>query len=264
MRVFRIPKGNGKVRVIYAPSREEKRACRTWLPHLNKALESLPYRVKDAIHGFRRGRSSVTNAWAHRDRAHTVSFDIASFFDSITLEHICHAFFAAGLEIASVAREDSGLTVDGAPRQGLPTSPAIANLVAAAIDADILEALKGDRTAVYSRYADDLTVSTNRQETVDAMLRAVPEIVARHGFQIAEHKTRVQHASAGRRVITGVAVDREVHPTRRMKRRLRAAEHQHNTPQAAGLSEWTRCRLPKAYMPELAKMLAQLAAMLHG
>ena len=75
------------------------------------------------------------------------------------------------------------------------------------------------------------------------MLRVAAESM---GWAINPHKTRVQYASAGRRIICGLSVGPDdVRPTRHTRRRLRAAAH--SAPRSAewrGLAEWAKCRLP--------------------
>lgn len=73
------------------------------------------------------------------------------------------------------------------------------------------------------------------------MLRdSIPKIVSEFGFVINPTKTHLQCAKAGRRIITGVAVDKfGVYPTREVKRRLRAMKHQLNN----GLRKRGRARL---------------------
>ena len=149
------------------------------------------------------------------------------------------------------------LCPDNACRQGLPTSPAAANVCFAACDHDILMALKAAGLEfVYTRYADDLTFSVMTREAADTILSMVPVLVRDRGFVLNERKTHVQYAGAGRRIITGVAVDETgVYPTRKSRRRLRAAKHKttlpckygvalHRKHRAAGLAEWCKCKPP--------------------
>jgi hypothetical protein len=240
VRVFTIPKPNGKVRTIYAPSPGESRFLRDqWLP----VLENIQRKVclPRVVHGFVKGKSPVTNAMAHRNKQITVSMDLVNFFDSVTEDKLTWVVpFGVML----------GILVDGAARQGLPTSPSAANIAAAPMDQQILRWCKRQGPGVvYTRYADDLTISFNEEATVSTCLEEIPKIIAAHGFAVAKHKTRVQYAKAGRRIVTGVAVDSTVHPTRRAKRRLRAAMHQGSTFRSRGLAEWCMVKLPKAARP---------------
>jgi hypothetical protein len=145
----------------------------------------------------------------------------------------------------------SDSTAQGYARQGLPTSPMIANMAAAPMDEALLalSARSGrfDNSFVYTRYADDLCFSFDDARIAVMLKNRVPEIVKAHGFILNESKTKMQCAAAGRRIICGIAVDDECHPTRHMKRRYRASVHRNNRPQMHGLAEWLRLRPPRRW-----------------
>lgn len=230
MEKFSILKPNGKTRLIYAPNRDEKRQLRAMVPQLNLIAEKLD--VHGVQHGFTEGRSPLTNAKVHIGFEYTVSFDLTDFFDTVTMVHVCRACWDPALA-AKLPHPISDLFVDGAARQGLPTSPALANISASPMDNEIYErfcvrkARFGIVLAVYSRYADDLTFSTNSKATMDLLLQEIPKIVVAHGFKINESKTHIQCARAGRRIITGVAVDdKHCYVPRDIRRRIRAGNHQ--------------------------------------
>ena len=242
-----LPKKSGGVRVIYAPSRELRERLRRLLPDLAKmCAERLPH-----AHAFVPGRSAGTAARLHTGRAVTVSWDLRSWFDAVTTAQVTAALALTPRSLWSRDVRDGGALIDGAPRQGLPTSPALANLAAQPLDEALAEYV--GEAGVYTRYADDLTVSVDDPELVEHLLRDVPRIVERvTGWQIHPKKTHVQWARAGRRVICGVAVGDgpEVYATRRARRRARAAAHhvsqgdERCRDSARGLSEWCAQRLP--------------------
>lgn len=218
-RQVRIPKRNGQFRTLYVPGAEWKSACLSLLPAIAAAATQADRHAVQ--HGFTAGRSPVTNARAHVGWEYTLKFDLKDFFDTVTRAHI-----------APLARlSDMALEYcfpDGAARQGLPTSPALANLAASRLDHAIVGLRRTGRFVnfTYTRYADDLTFSFNHPATGRMLLRQVPVLIASHGFTINPAKTRMQCARAGRRHITGVAVDGRLHAPRALKRRLRAARHQ--------------------------------------
>jgi hypothetical protein len=234
MNIIQIPKKNGKYRTIYVPDREEKQKFKNLLGELNRKAKNI---LSGVVHGFVPGRSPVTNALPHVGYEYTISFDLEDFFDTVTPEKVSKYLSKEEKEI---------VFVDGAARQGLPTSPAVANLAAADMDKAILKWIKKtDKNIVYTRYADDLSFSFNGSELIPVIKEKIPEIIKRNGFKVNERKTRVQAAVAGRRIICGVAVDKDgIYPTREVKRRLRAALHQENIKKARGLEEWMKLKLP--------------------
>jgi len=205
----------------------------------------------DVCHGFVPLRSSVTNAAKHVGFAYTVSFDLADFFDTVTptqgkAKLVAPAKVKVGKKRYTTTNAE--LWHNGIARQGLPTSPIIANLAAADMDTAILldiafEAREyDDARFVYTRYADDLTFSFNDPAMIAVLKLRIPQIVEAAGFKVNERKTTVQCAKAGRRIVTGVAVDEELHPTRAAKRRLRAARNNAQTGKVKHfpLRQWTR------------------------
>ena len=243
MQITKIPKGNGKFRTIYCPNAQEKYALSIFVPSLNQmAMETDAHKV---AHGFLPGRSIVTNALAHvGDWQITLHFDFENFFDSVTP--------ALAAEVPKKAGENHQFRYhftaawnlafpDGAARQGLPTSPAIANIAAAPFDAAVI-ALRDSMTPkrrilgsrgpafIYTRYADDLTFSMNSEVVAAKLLAEIPALAAAHGFAINPSKTTRQHARAGHRIVTGIAVTPSgIVPTRQARRKLRAASHQIKT-----------------------------------
>jgi hypothetical protein len=241
MNIVQIPKKSGGYRTIYAPNIEEKEIFRGYLPE----LESIAYKKLRYAHAFIPGRSPVTAALAHAGRQITLCWDLSNFFDSCTREQIARE---------GVSEETlDAILIDGAPRQGLPTSPSAANLAAVSLDRKIAAYLGGLGT--YTRYADDLTISVDDEVLIPHLVEDIPRIIESEGFKANPKKTRIQRAKAGRRVICGVAVGEEpkTYATRSIRRRLRAAEHQAKLPtknrekaaaQAKGLREWCKQRLP--------------------
>jgi len=235
MRIIQLPKGNGKFRTIYVPTHEEKRELRSINGKLQRAVRSA---CGDTVHGFVRGKSAVTNAQQHVGHAYTLSFDLRDFFDTVT----------PAMVKDRVPKEFMDkVFVDGAPRQGLPSSPAVANLAAVPLDKAILKwGEKHGKQFIYTRYADDLTFSFDDPEVGKALLPAVKGIVRQCGFFLAEHKTHLQNAAGGRRMVTGVAVgDTDIRAPREVRRRLRAALHQGKTDHARGLAEWCALKPPR-------------------
>ena len=233
MKKFLIRKRNGKTRLIYKPNHRRKTRLRLLVPELNALARDLcDPRV---VHGFMPGKSPVTNALEHVGFQWTLCCDLADFFDSVTAKHL-------PILPQEILEE---ILVDGAARQGLPTSPAAANLAAGKLDRAILRWIARSPAEIrYTRYADDLSFSSDQLHVLTRLRAVLPRIVKRSGFTLNESKTRILSARAGRRIITGVAVDDSIHAPRTVRRRLRAARHQGNWRSARGLAEWDKLKLP--------------------
>ena len=106
--------------------------------------------------------------------------------------------------------------------QGAPTSPALANLVAFALDRR-LAALAAAHSLAYTRYVDDLLFSGPRVSTA-SLLRSVDAIAADEGFGLARHKSVVL-SRAGRQQVLGAVINDRVGVDRREVDRLRATLH---------------------------------------
>ena len=216
MHTFKIKKRSGGYREIYSPSAREKKEFRSYLPYL-ESLHLSPY-----AHAFVKHRNIITNAQHHIRYNISVSFDLSSFFDTVTEKSFKN--IAINKDILYIC------LVDGAARQGIPTSPILANIAANKMDYTIVKKLnalfKQKHEFSYTRYADDMTVSFNDKKNITTVCDIVSKSVEICGFTLNKKKTRVQFSTNGnRREICGVTVDNEIHTSRRFRRRLRAAEH---------------------------------------
>jgi RNA-directed DNA polymerase len=195
-------------------------------------------------HGFVPGRSTRTGAARHAGAEVVVTLDLAAFFASVRWSRVYGVFRAAGYP-EPVAALLTGLTtvatpvavLAGAPPgqraglaaahlpQGAPTSPALANRVAARLDRR-LSGLADAIGATYTRYADDLTFSGDRElaRSAGRLVDAVGRIAAAEGFRLQPTKTRVQ-GPAGRRTVTGIVVNERPTVSRAEVDALRALLH---------------------------------------
>lgn len=237
-KIIKLPKGDGRFRTIYAPSKAYKEKLTSFLLDLQQKVHDAD---KDrTIHGFMRGRGPVSNALKHVGYAYTLSLDLKDFFDSVNAEMVR----------GYLSEEELNLCfIDGIARQGLPTSPLIANLAFLKLDKMIKNAIAEEGTfTVYTRYADDLIFSFNNKDFAATLETLVEKIVTGGGFVLNRKKTKLQSAKQGRRMITGIGVgERGIYPSRKLKRRIRAAIHQKNREKAFGLLSWAECKEPRAF-----------------
>jgi len=220
-----IPKRSGGVRLIQAP-KPLLRWVQRWI--LENMLERLT--TAEPAHGFVKGRSIVTNAAGHAGKTVVVSADLEDFFPSVSIATVQGLFLWMGYS-GPVARSLSLLCTSRCGKgrrtlpQGAPTSPALTNLVCWKLDRR-LEGLARKFGATYTRYADDLTFSGDK-ELKNGLKRFLPtmrRVVADEGFRLNNRKFRF--ARKGRRqVVTGLVVNVRPNVPRETVRRLRATLH---------------------------------------
>ena len=159
--IVKIPKGNGTFRTIYKPSKAYKEKLHTFLLDLQQKVHNAD--EEQVAHGFIRGRGPVSNALKHVGYSYTFSLDLKNFFDSVRPNMV---------EEYLSEEELSLCFIDGVARQGLPTSPAIANLAFFKIDQEIIDAIaEVGAYTMYTRYADDLIFSFNQEGLEESLLK---------------------------------------------------------------------------------------------
>lgn len=119
-------------------------------------------------------------------------------------------------------KTDSRVIIDALP-QGAPTSPALSNAVCFEMD-NMLSGVAGRNSAVYSRYADDLTFSSSENTQLNKIIPVIKEIISKYGFRANESKIHVNRRS-GRMSVTGLVVNDKVSYGRGRLRILRAKLH---------------------------------------
>ncbi len=237
-RHFMLPKKSGGERAISAPMPRLKRT-QYWI--LANILEKMP--LHDASHGFRTGRSIVSNALPHC-RSHVVlNYDFKDFFPSLKYPRIKGLFRSFGyseqiatlLALLTTEAEVQEVSLDGDRYfvrqgerhlpQGAPSSPALTNLICRRLDAR----LQGMAQALgfrYTRYADDLTFSGDRESArnLKKLQWRLHAIVKGEGFQIHPQKSRIMRTGSQQEV-TGIVVNEKPSIDRKTLRRFRALLH---------------------------------------
>ena len=226
-RTFTIPKKTGGERTISAPNPRlallQSNLARLLLDCLDEIEDAEPYR-RSVSHGFHRGRSIVTNAQTHQRRRYVLNLDITDFFGSINFGRIRGFFIkdrhfeldpAVATIIAKIACHQNALP------QGAPSSPIISNFVGHILDIRLVRLAK-QNGCHYTRYADDLTISTNKKTFPESIAKqksgifheweigdALRASIEGAGFKINGAKTRMQ-IRGSRQEVTGLIVNEKV------------------------------------------------------
>ena len=232
-------KKSGPPRLLEAPKPRLKAVQRRILREL-----LAPAPLHACVHGYRKGHSCLTAAQLHAGEQVVISVDLKDFFLRIPVRQVHGLFRSLGFPW-EVARVLTGFCSTRTPAdileasgrldwqtqkdfgqahlpQGAPTSPALANLCTWRLDCR-LHGLAASCDARYSRYADDLAFSGDRDfaRRADGFIAAVAEICRAMGHAINPRKTRVM-GQADRQRLTGLVINRHVNVARDDYDRLKA------------------------------------------
>ena len=239
---FEIPKRSGGKRQIRAPADPLRLLQRRLANVLYLCLEEIEksgHRRRSLAHGFERRRSIVTNASLHKRRRYVLNLDLEEFFPSFNFGRVRGFFIkdkhfdldkAVATVVAQIACYDNELP------QGSPCSPVISNLVGHLLDVRLARMAKSHK-CTYSRYADDLTFSTNQKEFPSQLASPLPDTsqwqlgkilldeIEKSGFLVNHQKTRMQ-LRGSRQVATGLLVNEKVNIRPEYYRTARAMCHE--------------------------------------
>lgn len=232
--LFEIPKKNGNMRTIKAPDEALKNLQRRVSNVLNDCIAEIDKSISNNLaHGFKKEFSIQTNAKCHTKKRYVLNIDLKDFFPSFNFGRV-RGFFIKNQHfqlnpnvatiIAQIACHDNELP------QGSPCSPVISNLISQILDVRMVNVAKKYH-CTYSRYADDLTFSTNQKNFPNEIAVCVGQQwfisdnvknkINRCGFLINESKTRMQHNDR-RQSVTGLVVNRKVNVRNEYYRCVRA------------------------------------------
>jgi RNA-directed DNA polymerase len=231
---FKLSKRSGGTRPISAPKSQLKTIQRRLL-----ALLETHYRPRACAHGFTSGRSILSNAEKHVGKAYTLNIDLEEFFPSINFGRVRGALMAKpfGLPRAVATVVAQLACFENHLPQGAPTSPLLSNLVCGRLDSNLTSLCRSLRCD-YTRYADDITISTNRRvfpsdlavainppygtgAEVGLALRA---IIESNGFRVNQGKVRLTSQRNSQQV-TGLVCNQFANVPRTYVREVRAMIH---------------------------------------
>lgn len=238
---FTVPKKSGGERLISSPIPKLKHVQSRLAEHLSGCLSEveLAEKVKPGCalsHGFKPDHSIITNAKNHVGRCWVFNVDLENFFPSINFGRVRGFFLknrhfvldpSSATLLAQIICHNNGLP------QGSPTSPVISNLIASNLDISLNKLARRHR-CTYTRYADDITFSTNRKEFSAEIALPVSDSkgawvagdelryrIKKSGFLLNSSKTRMQFEWS-RQDVTGLVVNDKVNVPREYIKNVRS------------------------------------------
>ena len=155
-----ITKSSGKQREIHQPNKQMK-GIQAWI--LRNILDKLiPSPVATA---YRKGQSIIAHVKPHLDNHFFLLIDIKDFFPSISLYRIFNLFKSLDYNERACSLLTGLTTTNYHIPQGGVTSPTLSNLVCSKLDNRIIGYTQKHRI-VYTRYADDITLSSDDEKTL--------------------------------------------------------------------------------------------------
>lgn len=240
----KIEKKSGGERLIHIPNGALKTYQRKTASLMLSCEEDIAATLgikKSVSHAFKKQHSIFTNASMHKNKAYVLNLDLEDFFGTINFGRIfgyltSNAHYKLNKNVAKVIAHMACL--DGVLVQGSPLSPVISNMIGNILDSRILKLAKKYK-CTYSRYADDITISSRRKKfpnsiaveryaeindknetdwVIGTELKAVIESC---GFSINQSKTRM-HLKQSNQTVTGLSVNTRVNINRKKYKLIRA------------------------------------------
>ena len=264
---FTIKKRNGSKRELVSVSKNLKTIQSNMVGHFEKyfevskyahafvAKESEPFlspKVQQtSLIKSLRPKGVISNALPHTNKKVVISIDLKDFFPTITFPRIMGMLKRSPYNfsnkqaaiLASLVCLPKGIDENCGLPQGAPTSPIMSNLICKNLDYQLGKMARKFDIA-YTRYADDLTFSTNNLKRISAeeIVSIVTQYVKRNGFIVNEKKTKVMFKHQ-RQIVAGVLVNDGLNLPKKQVDALRATlnniEHKHDSVVEAVSEFWS-------------------------
>ncbi len=232
-KVYTIPKRSMGVRTIAQPTPELKKFQRIVVEILEKAIET-----HSSAYAYKKNTSIKDNALVHVKNDYLLKMDFQNFFNKIKPAVFFESLAKKEISLDSIDKlflENILFWKPGLKRSvtkilsvGAPSSPLISNIVMYHFD-EAIATWCSENEISYSRYADDITFSTNKKNVLFGVKNKVREYLRLYipGLTINESKT-VFSSKAHNRHVTGVTLNNnnEISLGRKRKREISALIHQ--------------------------------------
>ncbi|MDS0527612.1 retron St85 family RNA-directed DNA polymerase [Clostridium sp. SHJSY1] len=199
---YRIPKKKGGYRTIYHPSKELK-LLQYWL--VKRIFSKFP--ISKCSTAYSKGNSIKKNALIHKNSNYMLHLDITNFFESISHYHLDRIL----RKIDKIDSTDMDLIKRIVFYKGeylvigSVASPIISNCIMYDIDEEIINKCIRGRNLIYTRYADDIIISS-KEYIGENIIKDIKAILDENKFVLNEQKTYFMNKKS-KRAVTGIVID---------------------------------------------------------
>ena len=222
VKIFRIKKKSGGSREIFHPSKKLK-TIQYWLMH--SVFSQIP--VHDASMAYRDGISILHNANLHRSSRFFLKMDLKNFFPSISFNDFIPILsnWHANAKPDWVLDEEAEFLLkrvcfykNDRLAIGYPSSPIISNIVMGEFDSKVSALIADEKygKVIYTRYADDLVLSTDKKGACAEIKRELHTLIQATkspNISVNHHKTKLGSSTAGSASVTGLKICSDGHIT---------------------------------------------------
>ncbi|MDG2958959.1 retron St85 family RNA-directed DNA polymerase [Exercitatus varius] len=215
-KIYEIPKRNSsEKRVIAHPAKELKFIQRVLV---RKILENL-LPIHEAVYSYRTGIGIRDNAYQHLYSKYLLKMDFKSFFPSINPNLFFIQLEKNNIYLSEDDKKIISRLLFWKPKRhssdlelsvGAPSSPLISNFIMYSFDKRINDFCK-DIDIKYTRYADDITFSTNQKDILFLIPNKVCEILNEEykSSIILNKRKTVFSSKKNNRHVTGVRLSND-------------------------------------------------------
>lgn len=233
---FTIPKKGGGTREIFAPIDELLEIQKALSNFLMTCYQEIYDGIDTPSNAFLKGKSIISNAKQHKNKNFVLNIDLENFFPSITFGRIRNYFIKNNKlkvepDVATLIAKIA--CYNGFLPQGSPSSPIISNFICQILDHRLVNLAKQTKCH-YTRYADDITFSTNlskfpkeialwKDEKI-ILSELFTDKITRSGFKVNHKKTRL-YDKYTRQEVTSLTVNKKVNVSRKYFDDTKAMAH---------------------------------------
>lgn len=217
--VFKIPKAKGGFRTIEAPDEELKVLLRQIKDMFQETCMIHPHNAAFAYVPGRCARHALERH-QHNQSKHYLHLDLKDFFTSCTADFI-HQQLRKIYPFSNIYKTEIGPKLmnlivdlalkDGHLPQGTPLSPYLTNIIMIPIDYAIAELCRqrNKQHLVYTRYADDIDISSKYDFDYKELLKEIELILARQS-PLKINREKVHYGTtAGRNWHLGLMINQD-------------------------------------------------------